>query len=137
MQELWRQDEAEYHGTFYDFPSVRSFPKPSQKPPPPILLGGSARNVLNRVIAWGDGWLPLGVTPEAVKQGRATLTDLAPAAGRNPEAIDVTVFGVACDPEVMQQFEAAGASRVVTRLPSAVNEDALTDLEKMAAQVLA
>jgi probable F420-dependent oxidoreductase len=136
MKELWSKDEAEYHGTFYDFPPVRSFPKPSQQPHPPILLGGVARNVFKRVIAWGDGWLPIGATPEHVKKGRATLNELAAAAGRDPNTIDVTVSGVPCDREAIQQLGASGANRVVIRLPSTVSQEALTDLEKMAAQVL-
>jgi probable F420-dependent oxidoreductase len=136
MKELWSKDEAEYHGTFYDFPPVRSFPKPSQQPHPPILLGGVARNVFKRVIAWGDGWLPIGATPEHVKKGRATLNELAAAAGRDPNTIDVTVSGVPCDREVIQRLGASGATRVVIRLPSTVSQEALTDLEKMAAQVL-
>jgi probable F420-dependent oxidoreductase len=136
MKELWSKDAAEYHGTFYNFPPVRSFPKPSQQPHPPILLGGAARNVFKRVVAWGDGWLPIGLTPEEVRKGRSTLDALAAAAGRDPRTIDVTVSGVPCDREAIQQLEASGASRVTVRLPSTVSDEALTALEKMAAQVL-
>ena len=136
MKELWTKEEAEYHGTFYDFPPVRSFPKPAQQPHPPVLLGGSARNVLQRVIAWGDGWLPIRVTPEEVKMGRATLDALAAAAGRDPSTIDITVFGQASDPETLQRFAEAGASRVIVRLSTTLSDAALTELERMAAQVL-
>jgi probable F420-dependent oxidoreductase len=136
MKELWSKDEAEYHGTFYDFPLVRSFPKPAQQPHPPVLLGGTARNVFKRVMAWGDGWLPIGSTPEHVKKGRATLNELAAAAGRDPKSIDITVSGVPCDREAIQRLGASGASRVIIRLPSTLSQEALTDLEKMAAQVL-
>ena len=55
LKELWTKDEAEYHGRYYDFPPVYSYPKPVQKPHPPILLGGNAKNVLQRVARWGDG----------------------------------------------------------------------------------
>jgi len=136
MKELWTKEEAEYHGTFYDFPPVRSFPKPSQQPHPPVLLGGAARNVLQRVVAWGDGWLPIRVTPEEVKMGRATLDALAAAAGRDPSTIDITVFGQASDPETLQRFAEAGASRVIVRLSTTLSDAALTELERMAAQVL-
>jgi probable F420-dependent oxidoreductase len=136
MKELWSKDAAEYHGTFYNFPPVRSFPKPSQQPHPPVLLGGAARNVFKRVVAWGDGWLPIGITPEEVRKGRATLDALAAAAGRDPHTIDVTVSGVPSDAKTLQQYAASGASRVTVRLPSTVSEEALTELEKMAAQVL-
>jgi len=136
MKELWTKEEAEYHGTFYDFPPVRSFPKPSQQPHPPVLLGGSARNVLQRVVAWGDGWLPIRVTPEEVKMGRATLDALAAAAGRDPSTIDITVFGQASDCDALQRFAEAGASRAIVRLSTTLSDAALTELEQMAAQVL-
>ena len=136
MKELWTKAEAEYHGTFYDFPPVRSFPKPSQQPHPPVLLGGSARNVLQRVVAWGDGWMPIRVTPEEVKMGRATLDALATAAGRDPSTIDITVFGQASDPESLQRFAESGASRVIVRLSTTLSNAALTELEQMAEQVL-
>ena len=58
MKQLWTQDEAEYHGTYYDFPPVKSIPKPVQSPHPPVYLGGKARNVFRRVVAYGDGWMP-------------------------------------------------------------------------------
>jgi len=136
MKELWSKEEAEYHGTFYDFPPVRSFPKPSQQPHPPVLLGGAARNVLQRVVAWGDGWLPIRVTPEEVKMGRASLEALAAAAGRDPSTIDITVFGQASDRDALQRFAEAGASRAIVRLSTTLSDAALSELEHMAAQVL-
>lgn len=135
MKELWTKDEAEYHGKFYDFPPVRSFPKPFQKPYPPILLGGSARNVFKRVVAWGDGWMPTRATPEDIKRGRATLDELAADAGRAPGSIDVTVFGEDSDPETLKRFEESGASRVIVRLQTTVGDAALMELERMAKQL--
>ncbi len=137
MKALWTQDEAEYHGTFYDFPPVRSSPKPAQKPHPPVILGGSARNVFQRVVEWGDGWMPVRATPDDITKGRASLDELATAAGRDPRAIDVTVFGEDSDREAIQRFQDAGADRVIVRLPSTADETALTELERMAAKVLA
>ena len=137
MKELWTKEEAEFHGQFYNFPPVRSFPKPFQKPHPPILLGGSARHVFRRVVAWGDGWMPTRATPEDIKKGRATLDELAHAAGRDPRAIDITVFGEASDPKALKQFEASGANRVIVRLDSTAGDAALMDLERMAEQLLA
>jgi probable F420-dependent oxidoreductase len=136
MKALWTQDEAEYHGKFYDFPPVRSFPKPAQKPHPPVLLGGSARNVFQRVVAWGDGWMPVRATPDDIKNGRASLDELATAAGRDPKTLDVTVFGEDSDREAIKRFEDAGADRVIVRLASTVDDSALTELERIAAAVL-
>jgi probable F420-dependent oxidoreductase len=136
MKELWSKEEAEYHGTFYDFPPVRSFPKPVQQPHPPILLGGAARHVFKRVVAWGDGWMPIRLTPEEVKRGRAALDELAMTAGRDPSTIDITVFGQAGDRDMLQRFAEAGASRAIVRLSTTSSDAALPELEQMAARVL-
>ena len=136
MKELWTKDEAEFHGKYFNFPPVKCFPKPAQKPHPPVLLGGFARNVFKRVVTWGDGWMPNAVSPEQVKRGRATLDELAEAAGRNPRSIQVSVFGQPADPGVIKGFEDAGADRVMVRLPNTRDRGALDELERMAERVL-
>jgi probable F420-dependent oxidoreductase len=136
MKELWTKEEAEFHGKYYNFPPVKCFPKPAQKPHPPIILGGTAQNVFKRVVAWGDGWMPNGATPELVKMGRATLDELADAAGRDPKSIQVTVFGQPAERDVVKSFEEAGADRVIVRLASTQDAGALNELERMAQQVL-
>jgi probable F420-dependent oxidoreductase len=137
MKELWTKEEAEYHGKFYNFPPVRSSPKPFQTPHPPIFLGGSAGNVFKRIVAWGDGWMPTRATPQDIKSGRATLDELANAAGRDPRSIEIMVYGEAGDPETLKRFEEAGAGRVIVRLPTTEGDAALTELERMAEQLLA
>ena len=137
MKALWTQDEAEFHGAYYDFPPVRSSPKPAQKPHPPVLLGGSARNVFQRVASWGDGWMPVRATPDDIRQGRARLDELATAAGRDPKVLDVTVFGEGSDRDAIKRFEDAGADRVIVRLASTADKSALDELERMAAAVIA
>jgi probable F420-dependent oxidoreductase len=137
MKALWTKEEAEYHGKFYDFPPIRCSPKPFQNPHPPILLGGSARNVFKRVVAWGDGWMPTRATPEDIKMGRATLDALADAAGRAASSLEITVYSQDGDPDTLKRFEDAGASRVTVRLPTTVGEAALTELERMAERLFA
>lgn len=132
MKELWTKDEAEYHGKFYNFPPVRSFPKPAQTPHPPVYLGGSASNVFKRVVAWGDGWMPTRATPDDIKRGRATLDTLSEAAGRDPHSIEIIVYGEAGDRELLKRYEEAGASRAIVRLPTTEGDAALTELERMA-----
>jgi probable F420-dependent oxidoreductase len=137
MKELWTKAEAEFHGEFYDFPPVRSLPKPVQQPHPPIFLGGAAHNVLKRVVAWGDGWMPTRATPDDIKNARATLDELASASGRPPQSLEITVYGEASDPDLLKRFEDAGADRVIVRLQRTEGEAALTELERMAKQLLA
>jgi probable F420-dependent oxidoreductase len=122
MKELWTKTEAEFHGKYYDFPPVKSYPKPAQKPHPPVLLGGAATNVLQRVAAWGDGWLPNRVTPEKLREGRATLDRLAKDGGRDPSAITISVYGQPADRDLLRRFHDAGANRVIVRLDSVKTE---------------
>ena len=129
MKELWTKPEAEFHGRYYNFPPVKSNPKPMQKPHPPVLLGGTATNVLQRVIAWGDGWLPNRITPEKLRESRTTLDRLAKDAGRDPAAITISVYGQPADRDLIRRFHDAGANRVVVR-PDAVKTEA-----EMAAQL--
>lgn len=137
MKELWTQDEAEFHGTYYDFPPVRCNPKPVQKPHPPVFLGGFAPNVFKRVAAWGDGWMPVRVTPEQVKIGRATLDELAESAGRDPKAIRLMVCNVPADRDTINGLEEAGADRVTVSLARDLGRDMLEELERIADKVLA
>ena len=137
MKELWTKDEAEYHGRYYDFPAVRSVPKPAQQPHPPVILGGLARNVLRRIIAHADGWLPNRITPAEVEEGRAKLDAMAAEAGRDPKSITISVFGQPAERELVQSFLNAGADRVIVRPDHVETEAAMGDqLERMAEAVL-
>ena len=115
MKEIWTKEESQFHGKLIDFPPIKSFPKPVQKPHPPIYLGGDAKNVFERVMALGDGWMPIRVTPARVREGRGELDRLAEESGRDPSTLEVTVFGLGPDPVLIKEFEDAGASRVICR----------------------
>jgi probable F420-dependent oxidoreductase len=137
MKELWTKLEAEFHGRFYDFPLVKSYPKPAQKPHPPVILGGHARSVLERVVAWGDGWLPNRITPDELAESRRTLDRLAKDAGRNPASITISVHGQPADRELIRRFHDAGATRVIVRPPTVTTEAAMgAALTKIAEAVL-
>ena len=137
MKELWTKPEAEYHGKYYDFPPVRSNPKPAQKPHPPVLLGGDAPRVLERVVAWGDGWLPNRVTPVELREKRATLDRLAKEAGRDPAAISISVHGQPADRDLITRFHDAGATRVIVRPATSKSEpEMVRELTRIADAVL-
>ncbi len=140
MKELWTKEEAEYHGAYYDFPAVRSFPKPAQKPHPPVFLGGNAKNVLKRVVDYGDGWMPNRTSPERIEQGRRELDDLAAKAGRDPASIEIMAFGAAGQfrgREAIKDLEEAGAGRVTIWLDQTEGNQAISEMEDIARQVLA
>jgi len=137
MKELWTKPEAEFHGRYYDFPPVKSYPKPVQKPHPPVILGGMARNVLRRVAAWGDGWMPNRVTPAQVEKSRAVLDTLAAEAGRDPAALTISVYGQPADRRLINSLLNAGANRVVVRPDQCNTEEEMgVELERMAEAVL-
>lgn len=141
MKELWTKDEAEYHGKYYDFPAVRSFPKPAQKPHPPVYMGGSSKYVFKRVVEWGDGWMPVLSPVEDIKAGRQRLNEMAEAAGRDPKEISVLAFGF---PEkfrtkvAMDELAAAGVDQATVWLLQSENGEAavLSELESLAGELL-
>lgn len=137
MKKLWTEEESEHHGKYFDFPLVRSYPKPAQKPYPPILIGGGAKKVLQRIVDHADGWLPNRVTPAELEASRRQLDTLAAAAGRDPKSITITVYGQAPDLVLIKSLFDAGADRVVVR-PDFVETEAEmgTQLERIAEAVL-
>jgi probable F420-dependent oxidoreductase len=136
MKALWANEAAEYHGTYYDFPLVRSFPRPVQQPHPPILLGGVAQQVFKRIVAYGNGWMPTRSTPELIRQGRAVLNELAVEAGRDPKSITVLAYIAPAERAVLQSLAEAGANAAVVRLEGESEAAALAQLEQLAQQVL-
>jgi len=137
MKELWTKTDAEFHGKYYDFPPVRSYPKPAQKPHPPVLLGGGAKNVLQRVASWGDGWLPNRVTPDQLRESRATLDRLAKENRRDPAALTISVHGQPADRDLVRRLLDAGATRVIIRPATSRTEAAMvSELTRIAETVL-
>jgi probable F420-dependent oxidoreductase len=132
MKEIWTQDEASYHGEFVDFERIWSWPKPAQWPHPPVLVGGNGPTVLDRVLAYGDAWIPNYGFPDVMDK----IDELRERAeGRE---IPVIAFGVPADPAKLAELEEAGVKRAVHWLPSTTRgpieraldrfEDALAEL---------
>jgi alkanesulfonate monooxygenase SsuD/methylene tetrahydromethanopterin reductase-like flavin-dependent oxidoreductase (luciferase family) len=93
--------------------------------------------VLERVVAWGDGWLPNRTTPEKLAESRATLDRLAKGAGRDPAAITISVHGQPADRDLIHRFHDAGATRVIVRPPTVKTESEMgTELTRIAEAVL-
>ena len=131
MKAIWAEDEAEFHGRFINFDPIWSWPKPVQKPHPPILVGGSGPHTFQRVVEYGDAWMPIAGRDETPLSERiAELNRLANQAGRGP--IPVTVFGAPPRPEVIRHYAESGVERCVFWLPPAPAEEALPILERHA-----
>jgi probable F420-dependent oxidoreductase len=126
IKEIWTKDEAEFHGAFVDFDPIFCWPKPVQDPHPPILVGGSGPTTFDRVLEFGDGWMPIhGRGPGRMSEQIAALRERA---GRH---VPVSVFAVAADPEVVAGLAAAGADRVLFNLPTAPEDETLDTLDQI------
>ena len=136
MKELWTQDQSEFHGKYYDFPPVYCYPKPRQKPHPPVLLGSHVPQVFRRIVEYADGWVPIQITPKSAAEARRTLDSLAEEAGRDPRSIEITAFGVPADRQAVADYKRAGVDRVVVGLSTANRADSLAELDRIASQVL-
>ena len=136
MTQLWTQEESEYNGQFINFPPVISRPKPVQKPHPPIYVGGKAKKVFQRVVDWGDGWMPNRISPEEVAKGRQEIDRIAMEQSKNPADFSVSVFGQPPDKELLKAFEEAGADRVMIRFEGSSHSEVLRALENIATDIL-
>jgi probable F420-dependent oxidoreductase len=134
MKAIWTQTEAEYHGEFVNFDPMMSWPKPVQKPHPPILVGGAFPYSARRAIRYGDGWMPQ--VTEYAKQELADVIPLfrkmAVEANRDPDSIPITVWGRGLDVEQMKRYRDLGVDRVATSLDSEKTEKILPVLDRWA-----
>jgi alkanesulfonate monooxygenase SsuD/methylene tetrahydromethanopterin reductase-like flavin-dependent oxidoreductase (luciferase family) len=131
MKSIWTQDEAAYHGTMVDFDAIWSWPKPAQKPHPPVLVGGNGERVLDRVVAFGDEWMPNRVSglTERVQQ----LNRMAEEAGRGP--IPVTLSGAKRDRELIERAEGSGIHRCTFYITPADAGEMERELDELASEL--
>jgi probable F420-dependent oxidoreductase len=132
MKTIWTDDAPEFHGEFVNFDAIWSYPKPVQKPHPPILLGGESGHTLQRVVDFCDGWFPRGRNAEVILPGLADLRARAARAGRDPATISVSVFAAKPERETLDGYAAAGITRSIFRLPSEGRDTVLPLLDQYA-----
>jgi len=132
MKEIWTKDVAEFHGTFVNFDPIWAWPKPEQKPHPPILLGGESGYTLQRVVDFCDGWYPRGRAPEKVLAGMKDLKERAAKTGRDMRTISVSACATPPDKGVLDQFAAAGVTRSILLLPPEPRDKVLPLLDQYA-----
>jgi probable F420-dependent oxidoreductase len=136
MKEIWTREAAAFRGELVRFDPIWSYPKPVQKPHPPVLLAGESAHTLARVVEWGDGWFPRGRPGvAAILAGLADLRGRAAAAGRDMKTISVSVFGAGADRETLDRYREAGVTRVILRLPSEGRDAVLPLLDRYASFV--
>jgi probable F420-dependent oxidoreductase len=132
MQRIWADDEAAFTGEHVRFSPSWSWPKPVQRPGPPVLLGGApGPRLFAHIAEYGDGWIPIGGA--GVRAALGDLRNAAEAAGRDPATLRVVPFGTVPDPGKLEYYAGLGIDEVVLRLPSAPAEAVLPLLDRYAA----
>ncbi|MGH3518145.1 MAG: LLM class F420-dependent oxidoreductase [Haloechinothrix sp.] len=130
LKEIWTNERAEFHGKFVEFDPIFSWPKPTQRPHPPIYVGGSSPAALRRVVEHGDAWMPNAVGDRA--QIPAQLSALAEHGGAGRP---VTIFAAGRNPDLIDGYVEAGVERVTLFLPTKPEAETLARLDELAAMV--
>lgn len=135
MKAIWTQDEAEFHGKYVNFDKLWSYPKPVQKPHPPILMGGAGPHARQRAADFDGHWMPIGgrAYSEPVAESMADFRARAEKAGRDPAAVTVSIFGVPPEADKLAGLRDAGVARVVFFVPPALADTVLPLLDGYAA----
>jgi len=134
LKAIWTQDEAEFHGKYVNFEKLWSYPKPVQKPYPPILMGGAGPHARQRAVDFDGHWIPIGgrAYSEPIAESLADFRARAEKAGRDPATLTVTIFGVAPDEPRVSALRDGGVTRAVFFVPSATRDVVLPLLDQYA-----
>jgi probable F420-dependent oxidoreductase len=133
MQAIWTEKEAEYHGDHVDFDPIFMWPKPVQKPHPPIHVGGGFPGGARRAVRYGNGWIPIGGRTDDLDEAIPAFRRMAQDAGRDPSELEVSIYGVAPTEKAIERYQKAGADRVVFGLPPVARDEILPILETCSA----
>ncbi len=132
MKLIWAESKPEYHGEFVNFDPMMAWPKPVQKPHPPIIVGGAFPYGARRAIRYGDGWVPHASRPEYgdVSDFLPQFHRMAKEAGRDPASLPLTMFRVVEELDRLRHYRDIGIARVVITLPSANADQVLPILDR-------
>lgn len=132
MKEIWTQREASYHGEFVRFEKIWADPKPLQKPHPPIIMGGDGATTFDRVVEFGDGWMPI-LRPNRNPVARIPeLRERLRQAGRDPRTVPVSIFFAPPKREALDALAAAGVERAILGVASEPRDAVLSRLDAYA-----
>ena len=132
MKEIWTKDEASYHSEYVHFDRIWSWPKPVQKPHPPILLGGHGPKALARVVRYCDGWMPITWLGEPIIERTAEMRRLAEEKGRDPRSLSVSAFAAEGDHAKLDAYEKGGIDRAIFFVPHGPADKVLPVLDDYA-----
>jgi len=133
MKTIWVEEEPEYHGEFVSFGKMKQWPKPFQKPHPPIIVGGAFPYAARRAVRYGDGWIPRDDWLD--RDGIEVLDKfrtMAKEAGRDPASLSISTFRVPDDLERLKRYRELGIDRVVFSLPGDKDDKVMPILDRWA-----
>ena len=133
MKAIWTEEEPAYHGEFVAFDKMKQWPKPRQKPYPPIIVGGAFPHAARRAVRYGNGWIPRDDWLE--RDGLGVIDafhKMATEAGRDPKSLPITLFRVPDDIERLRLYEGIGIDRVVFSLPAGREDEIMPILDRWA-----
>ncbi len=115
MKRLWCDPVSRYEDEFYRLPACRQYPKPVQRPHPPLHFGGESEAALRRVADLGQGWYGFNLDPEAFAERLARLEALLAERGRSREDVQVSVspYLKGVDRGALEDYANAGADQVI------------------------
>lgn len=111
LRSCWNDEESEFHGEFFDFDPIWSFPKPLQRPHPPVLLGTGGPLGTQHAVRWADEWMPMDVALGNVPKRVAKFRQIASDVGRDIP-ISMLTFGDPT-PEALHQYRDLGIVRTI------------------------
>jgi probable F420-dependent oxidoreductase len=132
MKEMWTKAKPEYHGELVNLPPMMVWPKPVQKPHPPVLVGGAFPQGARRALRYGDGWMPVMRGGQSIADVLLKFKAMAAEAGRDPASVPLTTFGAPEDADQLKRFRDLGIARVIVTLDSEKSEKILPILDRWA-----
>ena len=132
MKEIWTENKPEYHGEFVDFPPMMTWPKPVQKPHPPVIVGGAFPHAARRAVRYGNGWVPIAGRGRQIENLLPPFKEMLAEAGRSLADVPITMFGVAQDADLVKRYRDMGVARVVGGCPPEPADKTLPLLDKWA-----
>jgi probable F420-dependent oxidoreductase len=134
MKAIWTETKPEYHGDIVDFPPMMTWPKPVQKPHPPVIVGGMFPHAARRALRYGNGWIPHSRRPqyEDVTDFLPEFRRMAAEAGRYPAEVPITVWGIGEDADRLFRYRDQGVARVVVSLAAEPASKTLPTLDRWA-----
>ncbi len=132
MKALWTEEAGSFHGEFVNFDPAWSWPKPAQRPHPPILLGGETDYTLKRVVEYCDGWFPRPRGGFEAATALDRLKRMAESVKRDPATLTITVFGTPAEAATLAAYEKAGIPNALLAIPDGSRDEILRHLDTIA-----